>query len=292
MQLSEVFPEKTGIVRDGDFFSAGTLYSHNPSQIVYLTRESDIPKVLRNPSVTCVLVTPDLVSAIPGHIGVATAGDPRLAFFSLIGALMHDPQFVLPPFASRISRSAEIHPSARIAPASVSVGKDVVIGKNVVIHEQSVLDDGVIVRPNSVIGDERYLPAAPPGARGIRCAGGVHLHREADIHANTRISRAIFRGYTEIGEQTKIDNLDAVGQGTVIGNRCLICAGVTIGEGVCIGDDGWMGPNVTVESQVSIGKRVYITLGSMIRTDVGDDKVVKDNFAIDRQRFRKVMRGM
>ncbi len=78
----------------------------------------------------------------------------------------------------------------------------------------------------------------------------------------------------------------------MIGNRCLICAGVTIGESVRIGDDGWIGPNVTVENQVSVGKSVYITLGSTVSYDIEDDKVVKDNFAIDRKRFRKVMRGM
>jgi UDP-3-O-[3-hydroxymyristoyl] glucosamine N-acyltransferase len=289
MKLSDVFPEKTCIVRDGNFSSAGTLYSHHPSQIVYLTRNSDIPKILQNPSISCVIITPDLLSGIPEHIGIVTAEDPRHAFFILISALSQDPQFALPPFANRISRSAKIHPSARIAPSSVAVGKDVILEKNVVIHEQTLLDEGTIVRSNSIIGDDRYLSG---GASGIRCSGGVHLHREADIHANTRISRAFFRGYTEIGEQTKIDNLDAVGQGTVIGERCLICAGVTIGESVRIGDDGWIGPNVSVESQVSVGKRVYITLGSTVSYDIDDDKVVKDNFAIDRKRFRKVMRGM
>jgi UDP-3-O-[3-hydroxymyristoyl] glucosamine N-acyltransferase len=288
MKLSDAFPGKTSIVRDGHFVSAGTLYSQYPSQIVYLTRKNDIPKIIQNPSISCVIITPDLVSGIPGNIGIATAEDPRQAFFILVSALGHDPQFALPPFPNRISRSAKIHPSAHIAPTSVAIGKDVIIEKNVVIHEQSILDEGSIVRSNSIIGDDEYLP----GASGFRCLGGVHLHREADIHANTRISRAFFKGYTEIGEQTKIDNLDAVGQGTIIGNRCLICAGVTIGESVRIGDDGWIGPNVTVESQVSVGKNVYITLGSTVSYDIEDDKVVKDNFAIDRKRFRKVMRGM
>jgi len=123
-------------------------------------------------------------------------------------------------------------------------------------------------------------------------SGGVHLHREVDIHANTCIHRALFRGHTEIGEQSKIDNLDIIGQGTRIGNRCLICAGVTIGESVLIGDDGWIGPNVTLEDQIAIGKNVYITIGSSVTHDIGDDKVVKDNYALDRKRFKKVMRGM
>ena len=286
MKLSEVL--QTGILRDGSFESAGTLYSDHPSHVVWVTRKDDIPKIPENPSISCVIAPSGLAPGIPGTPGLATAEDPRRAFFTLVGALGRDPGSALPPFARRISPSARIHPSAVIAAESVAIGKHVVIEKNVVIHEQSILDEGSIVRSNSIIGDDGYLAGTP----GLRCLGGVHLHREADIHANTRVSRACFKGYTEIGEQTKIDNLDVVGQGTVIGNRCLICAGVTIGESVRIGDDGWMGPNVTVENQVSVGRNVYITLGSTVSFDIGDDKVVKDNFAIDRKRFRKVMRGM
>jgi UDP-3-O-[3-hydroxymyristoyl] glucosamine N-acyltransferase len=291
MRLSDLLLEKTEIIRDGNFSSVGTLFSRFPQQVVWAAREGDIRKILMNPSVACVITTQSLVSRLPDRIGIASTQDPRAAFYTLCSGLRLNPDFTLPSFPNRISPSAKIHPSAMIAPASVEIGKDVVIGKNVIVHEQSVLDDGSIIRPNSVIGNSPFFPDALTGSVASP-SGGVHLHREVDIHANTRVHRAIFKGYTEIGEQTKIDNLDHVGQGTVIGKRCLICAGVSIGESAVIGDDGWIGPNVTLENQIRVGKNAYITLGSTVTEDIDDDKVVKDNFALDRRRFKKVIRGM
>lgn len=295
MRLSEWVPVNTELVRDGAFSSTGPLYAGGREQLVWASTERDIAKIAANPSISCVITTPGLASTVGAVMGILATPDPQSAFYILHGSLRQIPGFALPPFKNRISPSATIHPSARIAPASVAIGDDVIIGKNVVIHEQSVIDKGSIVRPNSIIGCSPGIPGCVvPGTRGlVDCAcGGVHLHHEVDIHANTCIFRALFPGWTEIGEQTKIDNLDFVGQGTRIGDRCLICAGVRIEESVCMGDDGWIGPNVSLEQGIAIGRNVYITIGSSVTQDVGDDKVVKDNFVLDRRRFQKVMRGM
>jgi UDP-3-O-[3-hydroxymyristoyl] glucosamine N-acyltransferase len=289
MRLSEFLSEKIEIARDGNFSSMGTLFSHNPQQIVYAVRETEVKKIIDNFSISCVITTPSLVSRFPDHMGVALAQDPLSSFYALQSLLSQYPEFVLPPFANRISSSAKIHPSAVISGSSVSIGRNVVIEKNVVIHEQSIVEEGSVVRSNSIIGSSPFSGITGHVAQPF---GGVYLHREVDIHANTQIHRAIFKGYTEVGEQTKIDNLDTIGQGTTIGKRCLICAGVTIGESIIIGDNAWIGPNATLENQIWIGKNVYITLGSKVLHDIEDDKVVKDNYAIDRKRFKKVIRGM
>jgi len=292
MKLSVLLSKNAEIIRDGEFSSVGTLFSCCPQQVVWASRENDIRKILKTPSVTCVITTQTLASGLPDRFGIAVTKDPRAVFYTLCSGLHANPDFSLPPFPNRISLSAKIHPSAVIAPSSVAIGKDVVIGKNVIVHEQSVIDEGSVIRPNSIIGDSPvFLADAGTGPAIVPC-GGVHIHREVDIHANTRVYRAAFKGYTEIGEQTKIDNLDSIGQGTIIGKRCLICAGVGIGESAVIGDDGWIGPNVTLENQIQVGKNVYITLGSTVTQDIEDDKVVKDNFALDRRRFKKVIRGM
>lgn len=292
MRLSDFLPEKSEIVRDGDFLSLGTLFSHYPKQIVYAVRENDIKKIIENSSVSCVITTPSLASRIPQTIGTASDPDPRHAFYTLQLALVQHPEFVLQPFPNQISPSAKIHPSAVISARSVSLGRDVVIEKNVVINEQTIIDEGSIIRSNSIIGNSPSTPHAATNFPVIQSFGGVHLHCEVDIHANNQINRAIFRGYTEIGEQTKLDNLNIIGQGTMIGKRCLICAGVTIGESILVGNDTWIGPNVTLGNQIRIGNNSYITIGSTVTQDMDDNKVVKDNYAIDRKRFRKVIRGM
>jgi len=292
MKLSDSLSEKTEIIRDGNFSSMGTVFSHYPQQIIYVVRECDVRKVIGNSFISCVITTPSLVSKLPDKIGIASTQDPQHVFYALQSMLSQHPEFVLQPFDNQISPSAKIHPSAVISATSVVIGRDVVIEKNVIVNEQTIIDEGCIIRSNSIIGNTSLPPGSVMNGPKIQPSGGVHLHREVDIHANTCLHRAIFKGYTEIGQQTKIDNLDIVGQGTTIGKRCLICAGVTIGESVIIGDDAWIGPNTTLENQITIGKNVYITIGSTITHDIDDDKVVKDNYAIDRKRFKKVIRGM
>ena len=290
MKLSECLPEKTVIFREGNFSSLGTFFSSNPRQMVYATKESDRKKISANPAIFCIITTASLAPTFPDHLGVAVVQDPRDAFYRLQSVLSKNPEFVLPAFSNRISPSAKIHPSAIIAPRNVEIGKDVVIEKNVIVHEHTIIDEGVVIRSNSIIGDSPGV-FSDPGYR-VEPSGGVHLRRETDIHANIIIHRAIIKGYTEIGEQTKIDNLSVVGAGTTIGKRCLICGGVTLGESAKIGNDVWIGPNVMFENQILIGNNVYITIGSVVARDIDDDKVVKDNYALDRKRFKKVIRGM
>jgi UDP-3-O-[3-hydroxymyristoyl] glucosamine N-acyltransferase len=283
-------PENTEIFRDGFFSTTGTFFTRIPQQVVYVTRESDIRKIAVNPDISCIITTASLAPAFPEYLGIAIVRDPRYAYYALQAVLNGSPDFTLPVFPSRISPSAKIHPSAVISSHCVEIGRDVIIEKNVIVNEHTIIDEGSVIRSNSIIGKSPVF--IPDSGKNLQPAGGVNLHRETDIHANVVINRAIFKGYTEIGEQTKIDNLSTIGQGTVIGNRCLLCGGVVLGEVIKTGNNAWIGPNVTIADQISIGNNVYITIGSRVSRDISDDKVVKDNFTLDRKRFSKVIRGM
>ena len=64
MRFADFLPETTRIIRDGQFSSLGSLFSHYPQQLVYATREADIKKIVDNPSISCVITIPELVSEI------------------------------------------------------------------------------------------------------------------------------------------------------------------------------------------------------------------------------------
>ncbi|MFA6333073.1 MAG: DapH/DapD/GlmU-related protein [Methanoregula sp.] len=293
MRLSDYGTGDCEMIRDGMFSSLGSVFTRFPGQLVSATREDEIKKIQRNPSVTCVITVDRLVMQVPENLGILSAGDPWKLFHEIAGSLSRQKEQTLEPFENQISPSAIIHPSATIACRSVRIGKHVSIGKNVVIHEHTAIEDGAIIRSGSIIGNSKTpLSSGISDNDTMKPLGGVHIQRDVDIHANTIIDRAFFKGCTEIGTQTKIDNLVHIGPGAEIGNRCLVVACAEIGEAVRIGDDSWIGPNVTLADQVLIGKNVYITLGSAVTHDIGDDKVVKDNYALDRKRFKKVMRGM
>jgi len=65
---------------------------------------------------------------------------------------------------------------------------------------------------------------------------------------------------------------------TVVGSRCRIHQGVTLGgtgEGAPrIGDDVFIGPNALVIGPVSVGDRAYIYPGAVVTKDVADGEAV------------------
>lgn len=292
MKLSSCVLDGGNLVRDGDFQSLGSVFSHNDRQLVYATRKDEMQKIASNSSVSCVITLENLVAISPDHVGVIIAEAPRKYFFRCASEFYTNTDTVRESFRNQIDPSADIHSSAVIASDSVVIGKNVVIGKHVVIHEQTRIDDGVIIGPNTIVGSTGNPLLSFEGCVTIQPQGGVHICCEAEIHANSQIDRPVFCGDTEIGLQSKIDNLVHIGGGTVIGNHCLVVACAEIGEAVCIGHDSWIGPNARIVDQICIGSNVFVTLGSYVSHDIADNKVVKDNFAIDRRRFSKVIRGM
>ena len=82
MRLSGILPETTKIIRDGTFSSLGTLFSRQPDHVVYATRDSDVAKIRENPSITCVITTPALASAISPNIGYLSVIRIRVMHFS------------------------------------------------------------------------------------------------------------------------------------------------------------------------------------------------------------------
>lgn len=69
----------------------------------------------------------------------------------------------------------------------------------------------------------------------------------------------------------------------------LITANSEIGEYATIGKDCWIGLRTSIHSGVNIGDSCYVTLGSRITKDIGHGMVVKDNWAIKRDRFKGII---
>ncbi|ABS56256.1 transferase hexapeptide repeat containing protein [Methanoregula boonei 6A8] len=289
MELADYQSDDCTLVRNGGFESLGSVFTHYPQQLVFALREQDIDKIQHNPSVSCVITTDTLVPKVPGYPGLISADNPKEIFYEIHASLSRQTGGAFERLENTIHSSSTIHPSATIASRGVRIGRNVEIGKNVVIHEQTIIDDGVIIRSGSVVGNTCTLKGKQD-CIDMHPSGGVHIHRDVDIHANTIIDRAVFKGYTVIGRQTKVDNLVHIGPGVRIGERCLVVACANIGDCVVIGNDSWIGPNSTLAEQILIGNQAYITLGSHVSRDVGDNMLVKDKYVIDRQRFKKVIR--
>jgi acetyltransferase-like isoleucine patch superfamily enzyme len=244
-----------------------------------------LPRLQANAGIAMVLTTPELYPLVPEDRGVALCAEPLEAFYRLHCALF-ETGFYRIRFAHGIAADARIHPTAAIADHDVQIGSGVVIGANAVIEAGTCIGDHAVVGPGTVVGAEGFEIRRVDGKRLIvPHGGGVRLGAGVTIQANSAIDRALFGGFTEIGEATFIDNLVHVAHAVTIGKRGRIAAGACVGGSTLIGDDVVVGPGAVISSSLCIGDRARITLGAVVTLDVPADAHVSGNFAIAHQRL-------
>lgn len=287
MKLSETKNIKSiEIVVDGEFESLGTITHNKPKQLVFIEDINYIPTVLKKPNISSIITTEELVPSIPKELGISISKNPRKSFYEIHNYLAKETKFYGEPFSTEVADSTKIHPSAYVAERNVHIGERCKIEPNVSILENVILEDDVIIRAGSVLGTEGFeFKRIGQEIMPIIHAGGVLLRNRVEVQANCCISKAVFGGFTEIGEDSKFDNLIHVAHNVVIGKRCLLAACAMVAGSVTIGDDVWIGPSVSISSGVKIGNRASISIGSVVTKNVAPDKRVTGNFAIDHDKF-------
>jgi UDP-3-O-[3-hydroxymyristoyl] glucosamine N-acyltransferase len=274
------------IIKDGEFESLGIITHNNPNQLTFIEDSKYIPIVTKKRNISCILTTKKLAPSVPKHFNVGVSNNPKKTFYEVHNHLAKNTDFYWKQFKSEISSSSKIHKTAYIAEKNVRIGERCEIGPNASILEGSLLENDVVIGPGSVVGGEgfqfiRFKKEIMP----ITHAGGVSVHNRVHVQGNTCIDKAVFDGFTEIGEDTKIDNLIHIAHNVKIGKRCLIIALSMIGGSAIIDDDVWIGPASSIVPEVHIKKGAMISIGSVVTKDVPPGKRVTGNFAIDHDKF-------
>jgi UDP-3-O-[3-hydroxymyristoyl] glucosamine N-acyltransferase len=283
-QLTDVV--SMNILRDGEFGSLGLLSHDADNMLVGFYDPDYFDQLVGNDHVTCVITNPDLAPRLPSHLAVAVCDDPKTIFYQIHSYLFNQTDFYWTDFDSDISPEAIVHERAYVAPKNVRIGKGTIIEPNVTILERSIIGEDVVIRSGAVIGGEGFEPKYVGGKHIIvPHAGGVLLHNRVEIQANTHVARSVFGGFTELGEDTKVDALVHIAHNVRIGCRCEIAACAMIGGSAIIGDDVFIGPNASISSEIRIGNGAFVTLGAVVTRDVPDGQRVSGNFAIEHSRF-------
>jgi UDP-3-O-[3-hydroxymyristoyl] glucosamine N-acyltransferase len=279
------------ILRDGPFASLGLITHSGDDMLVFLESERYLDGVLRHPSIRCVITTAALADRLPARLDVAISQTPRRDFFKFHNHLAERTDFYWRDFPTEIAPDAIINPTAHIAERNVRIGRRTAIEPHVTVLPHTILGDDVILRAGCVIGSQGFEFKRLGGEiLPVAHAGGVRLYDRVEIQANSSIDRSIFGGFTEVGEDTKFDNLVHVAHNVKIGKRCLLAAHAMVAGSVVIGDDVWIGPSAAISSEITIGDRANITLGSVVTRDVAADQHVTGNFAIDHEKFIAFLR--
>jgi UDP-3-O-[3-hydroxymyristoyl] glucosamine N-acyltransferase len=275
--------------RDGAFGNLGFLTCGTPNRLVAFYDERFASSLAADKGATAVLTTPRLHALVPDGCAVALSDDPLGAFYEAHLLLLERPEFYWSDFPSRISESAQIHPSAQIAGMNVEVGDGAVIHANAVLLPRTIVEPGALVGPGAIIGAEGLQVFSRQGRRAqLPHAGGVLLRKNAVILSASTVDCALFKGFTEIGEDTLIDGKSYIGHNTVIGKRCMITPGVIVGGSVKIGDDTRLGLGAVVSNGVRIGQRAYIPMAEVVAKDIPDDMGVARGVLVPAKRLMDI----
>ncbi len=186
------------------------------------------------------------------------------------GAVIHNTAAIMP--GAVILDGAQIGENSAIYPGCV-IEQDAEIGKN------SVLYSGVVVRAGCVIGENCIIHSGTViGSDGfgyyendgeiikIPQIGIVKIGDNVEIGANCCIDRATV-GITEIGNDTKLDNMVHIAHNVRIGSKCYLAAMAAISGSVNIGD------HVAIMGQVGVGDHVSIADGTVV---LGQSGILND----------------
>lgn len=280
------------IVRDAETRALGIITGFGEKILAPLFDARFAAEISKNPCVSMVLTTREFAQAVPSDRGLAVCSDPESIFFRLHARLI-EADFYWTPFETEIARDANIHPSAFVAERNVKIGKGVIIGPMAVVHERTIIGDSCVIGSGTVLGEEGCQVHTVDGRRiVIPHAGGVKLASHVTIKSNCAIDRSLFGGFTEIGEETVLDNLVHVAHAVVIGKRCSLLACSMLSGSIVIGDDVRIGPNATVSNSLSLGDRARVTLGAVVTRDVPADGHVSGNFAVDHKNFLSFVKSI
>jgi UDP-3-O-[3-hydroxymyristoyl] glucosamine N-acyltransferase len=182
------------------------------------------------------------------------------------------------------------------------MGEGVVLGENVRIEPGAFIDHEVnigagtrilsgarvrhgvsigkncLLKENCVVGGEGFT-MAPTGVNTsmrLHDLAGVTIGDSVEVGSCATVNRGQSRN-TFIGADTKIDDHAYIAHDDALGTNVTICAGVTIGGFVEIGDNAYLGMNCEVKQLQSVGAGSTIGMGAVVNKPVPANVVAFGN---------------
>jgi len=297
IRISKLFENTDAkVIHDVEVVGFGMLLNRTPGVVAPLGSMRFVEHFLRNAAQIRALVTTQEIydfllqnhSEVCSGLGIVLHGQPLDVFFETHHDCALSPEFS-DSKPSSIDPSAIIASTAVIADRNVIIAEDVVIEDFVVIREDVTVGKGTVIRAGSVIGGDGFEYRSIRGTKKlVPHTGGVVIGERVDVHYNTCIDRGLLTDDTEIGDESRLDNMVHIAHAAKLGKRCSIVTGVVVCGACVLGDDVWMGPNAVISNSLSAGDRARISLGAVAVRDVPEDTTVSGNFAVEHKQFRKI----
>lgn len=288
MKASKIFKPKS-VERDFKINLFGMPNSNIKDSVVFLEKETLVHQVNKNKNISGVITLDKLSKKIHKSKGVIIEKNPKKIFYEkYLGNL-----FPRKKQKNKIHPSSLISPNAFVDDFNVEIGKGTVIEDNVIIKSHSKIGNDCKISSGSVIGGEGFEVKVVKGKIMVLPHNGkVIISDNVYVGYNTCIDKGIFGIDTLINKNTKIDNLVNIAHCVQIGENCLITAGVIFSGSVKVGNNVFFGPNSIISNGVNIADGAEISIGSTVVSNVPKNKKVTGYFAIEHAKFLKERIGL
>lgn len=154
---------------------------------------------------------------------------------------------------------------------------DLSIGRNNSIFKNVVLGNNITIFESNSIGRPGYTYYDFNGiTERLKPFGNVILEDNVEISSFVNIDRGNI-GSTILKRGANIDSLVHIAHDVEIGSNSKIIAGSIIGGYTRIGDNSFVGMNVTIKNSISLGDKVIVGMGSNVTKSFGNNLILAGN---------------
>ena len=262
--------------------SVATLMDAGKDEISFFTNAKYIKQFEESKAGFC-FTSAKYADRAPKGMVVLLHKNPYFAYTKLITELFTVPSLEV---KEDIAKTAFVNKTAKIGKGTeichgayigenVKIGSNCKIGVNAVINHDCEIGDNCIIENQvsisySIIGNNvAILNGARIGQRGfgfvhnegfnhrIPQLGIVRIGNHVEIGANTCIDRGALED-TEIGNNSKLDNLLQIAHGVKIGQGCFFAGATVVAGSTKIGNFVQVGGNSSITGHIEIGDGAQI----------------------------------
>ncbi|MBC1620283.1 bifunctional UDP-N-acetylglucosamine diphosphorylase/glucosamine-1-phosphate N-acetyltransferase GlmU [Listeria welshimeri] len=179
-----------------------------------------------------------------------------------------------------------VNPENTYIDIDVKIGQDTVIEPGVMLRGNTVIGDDCVISSgseiaNSVIGERVHVRNSSifesKVGDDVQIGPYAHLRPESDIHNHVKIGNYVETKKAIVGEGTKLPHFIYMGDAEIGKNVNVGCGSIAVNyDGknkakTIIGDDVFVGCNSNLIAPVKVGDRAFVAAGSTITKDVPED---------------------
>ncbi|MBQ9765480.1 MAG: hypothetical protein IJW18_04720 [Lachnospiraceae bacterium] len=293
MRLSEFEGQFFEVVRDAEFETMGILVS-DPKRPYLCFAEADnfLKSACAKEDITCIIVTEALADnevLVESGKGIAVCKSPRTAFYEMHNWLADNKEGYANSYEeTTIGEGCIIHPSASIPSHGVKIGNNVLIEEFVVIRPGSVIGDNVVLRAGVVIGGSNYSVCHHADGKLflVKQIGNVEIGNDVEISYHAVIGCGMFPyNVTTVKSYSCIDTGALIAHNSTIGHNTMVMAQSQVSGSTVIGNGVRISPQAIVSNCLEVGDDVTVTIGSTVVNNVKKGQKVSGNFAIEHSKF-------